>query len=445
MIKEEKEKNRKNPKQEFKLEIIRYFRTATITFIAATIFTILLSFHARSEMIKNLYVNKNERIKIERQIAKKIVARSDFTKSLSDSNYSICMQVGKLYETAGEYAKAEYAYYLAIQKAKSGVYTPYYRLAVTLIELGKIDEAEKLISSVSDKNNISLIRFKTRIYIILGDKYFVDNKYLKAANHYEKAYYYYCRLKKQDKIVKKAIEERLINSYLETASVIVKNGYNSDAVRFLNKALKLDPNNNAIKYKLAIIYSDLDPVKSIDYFEKLSEKIPQEIDHDAYSRALMKAATIKDIEGNNIQAKYYRYKIHSLDLFINQKVIYKDEIDTIIDSFEIKKILFRYRLKGTYRFQNNSARDIYKMTAEFVLKQKDKTKEVYTINCVDKREPLISNGDTTKEITVKFGKNIFTKKELDNYHIDIYLYKDPKFKTFIGSYKIPKKSFYSSN
>ena len=444
MIKEDKEKRRKNKKKEFTKELLGYFRTAAISFLAAATFTILLSFHARSEMIKNLYVHKEERLKFERQIAKKIVEHSDFTKSLSDSNYSICLQVGKLYETAGDFKKAEYAYYLAMQKAPNGIYTPIYKLVITLIELGKINEAESLITSVQDTNNLKLIRFKTRAYIVLGDKYMTEDKYLKAAENYEKANYYYSRLKKQDKIVKKSIEERLVEAYVATAGVIVKNGYGSDAVRFLKKALKYDPDNNTIKYRLAVIYADLDPIQSVEYFEELMEKIPQHIDPDIYSRALMKAATIKDIEGNNIQAKCYRYKIHSLDLFIDKKVIYKNEIDTYISNFQVKKVLLRYRLKAAFKFQNNSARDINKMTAEFVLRQKNKEKEIKTVNCVNKKKPLYSNGDKTKDVVVTFGENILTKKELQNYCIDIYLYKDPKFKTLVGTYELPDKSFYPS-
>ena len=439
MIKEEKEKNRANHKNENLNEILGYIKTGVISFIAAAIFTILLSFHARSEMIKNLYVNKTERSKIERKIAQKIVAHSDFTKSLSDNNYSVCLQVGNLYETAGDYHKAEYAYYLATQKAPSGVYTPFYKLAITLIELGKIDEAEKLISSVIDTNNINLIRFKTRAYIVLGDKFYDDRKYLKSADHYEKANYYYSRLKRQDKVVKKAIEDRLIKSYIDAANIIIQNHSNSDGVRFLKKALKYDPNNNIIKYRLAIIYADLDPIQAVDLFEYLINRIPQDIDPDVYSRALMKAANIEDIQGNAIKAKYYRYKIHSLDLFTNQKVIYNKEIDTYINSFKVKKVLFRYRIKAAFQFQNNSSSDIYKMTAEFVLRHKDENKEVTTIKCVNKKKPLLSNGDKTEEVVVDFGKNIFTKKELENYFIDIYLYKDPKFKTLVGSYKIPSK------
>ena len=36
---------------------------------------------------------------------------------------------------------------------------------------------------------------------------------------------------------------------------------------------------------------------------------------------------------------------------------------------------------------------------------------------------------------------IFTKKELEQYYIDIYLYKDEKYKTLVSTMKVPLKSF----
>ena len=53
---------------------------------------------------------------------------------------------------------------------------------------------------------------------------------------------------------------------------------------------------------------------------------------------------------------------------------------------------------------------------------------------------LESNGGITPIITAKFCKNIFTKKELEQYVIDIYLYKDEKFKTLISTMPVPLKS-----
>lgn len=442
MIKE-KQKNVEKKKTISQI-LMEYVKTVSISILVAAVFTTCLTIKARNDMIKNLYIDIAEREKMDEKIAKQLVAQSDLQESLSTKKYSICMQVGNLYETAKDYPNAQIAYELAVSRAKPGIYTHYTKLAGVLIAQEKFEEAEKIIKSVRDEKNVNLIKFKTRSYITMGDKYYSIGKFLSAAKSYEMAQFYYSRFSKKDKKITKSIQDRIVNAYIETAGVMVKNGYNSEAVRFLKKAEKYEPENYNIKYKLAIVYADLDPIKSVEYFEILFDKMPQNIDYSTYSKALIKAANIEDLQGNITQAKYYRYKIHSLDLLISNKVVYKNDIEVYLESFKIRKFLFKYRLKGVFVFKNVSSSDIFRMSADFVLKNGDKARESFTISVVNKDKPLLSNGGESEDIEVKFGKNIFTKKELSNYTIDIYIYKDPKFRTFLGNYKIPLKTIKST-
>jgi len=439
MIKE-KSKNKEN-KKTFGQICWEYTRTILCSFGVAAIITLSLTVRARNEMIKNTHDRPHDRVKVDQQIAKQVVAQSDMLESLPAKNYAVCLQAGKLYEAAGDYNNAQFAYELAVRKAKIGVYSAHGKLVALYVAHKKFEDADKLLDSVSDTGTVSLIKFKTRAFIDMGDKYYSIGKTLKAAKCYENAKYYYDKFSKKDKYVEEAIIKRLIKSYVDTADTLVKNGFNSDAAKFLLKAKKYAPNDYIIQYKLAIIYSDSDPVKAVDYFEPLLSKIPQNIDFNVYNRALMKAATIADLSGQPVKAKYYRYRIHSIDLILNQKVVYKDDIDIFCTSFSIKKFMFKYHLKGKYKIKNVSANDIFKMSVDFVLREGDKEKERYRFDCVSKKEPLLSNGSETSEIEVNFGKNIFTKKELEKYTIDIYAYKDEKFKTLVGSYRIPEKSF----
>ncbi len=443
MIKESNKKTRFEKKKKTIAQILAdYAKTAGISFLAALIFTLLLSFHARSEMIKNLYTNVREQQKIDEQLAKQLITKSDLMKDLRQKKYAICMQVGLLYEAAHDYTNAQSAYEIALNKARPGVYAPYYRLARVLIAQEKFKEAQDIIKSARDINNKRLVKFKTRSYIEMGDKYYSIGKFLSAAKSYEESKYYYDKFINKDSIVDNAIIDRIVTAYTETADIMVKNGCNSDAVRFLKKAEHYRPNNFNIRYKLAIIYSDLDPVKSVQYFEKLIEEQPQNIDYGVYSKALMKSANIADWEGNPTLAKYYRYKIHSLDIFINNKVIYKNDIEIYLDSFSVRKIWLKYNLKGKFRIKNISQTDIYKLSGDFVLRHRSKEKplEIVSRQFVSKKSPLFSNGGVTEAIDVSFGKNIFTKKELEQYVIDIYLYKDEKYKTLVSTMQVPLKT-----
>jgi len=435
-----KEKTKREPEITLAQELRGYVKTAGISFAAATLFTVLLSFHSRSEMIKNLYTNKVDRAQIEKQIAQQIVNHSDLTSSLTSKSYAVCINVGDLYYAAGDLQRAEYAYHLALQKSPNGVFAAHQKFATVLITQNKTKDAEEIINDVRDINTLKLIRFKTRTYIILGDKYYSESKFLKAAEAYEKANYYYNRLHKRDKVVHESILKRLVNSYIETAAIIIKKGgSSSDAVRFLKKALKYDSDNLQIKYRLALIYADLDPVIAIDYFDELMQKIPQDIDYMAFGKALIKAANIMDIQNNQIQAKYYRYRIHSLDLYTKNKVVYKNDINIELKSLKIKKVFFKYQLRNSYRIINVSSDDIKDLYAEFVLKKDDKVKQVIVVTCATKKLPLFANEPDGRKVDVILGKNIFTKNELQRYTIDIYLYKDPKFKTLIGSHRILQK------
>lgn len=441
MIKESKKKPKKKSKTQI---IMEYARTIAISFSVALVFTILLSFHARSEMIKNLYVNADEQQKMDEKVAKQIVMQSDLTKDLRTKKYTICLQVGNLYATANEYMNAEFAYRLAIEKAQTGVYTPYLRLIEVLVEQEKFDEARDVIKSVKDIQNKQLIKFKTRAYIVLGDKYYSIGKFLSAAKSYEQAKFYYDKFSKKDLKIDESIIVRITNAYIETANEMVKCGYNSDAVRFLKKAEKYSPKDFEIKYKLAIIYSDLDPIKAVDYFEPLLEKQPQYIDYGVYGKALMKAANIADLEGKPALAKFYRYRIHSVDIFVGEKVIYKNDIEVILNSFIVKKMWFKYKLRAKYKFKNISNNDIRNLSVDFVLRQNDKILETVTKKIVNPKIPLYSNGGETPNIEVIFGQHIFTKKELEQYAIDIYVYKDERYKTQLGTMNVPLKSVYSS-
>ena len=71
-----KEKKKPKLKKSFAAIAMEYLKTIAISFSAALIFTLLLSFHARSEMIKNLYINADEQQKMDEKVAKQMPNRT---------------------------------------------------------------------------------------------------------------------------------------------------------------------------------------------------------------------------------------------------------------------------------------------------------------------------------------------------------------------------------
>ena len=441
MIKEKKKNTKFNIKKTKLQILIECIRTIFCAFLCGTVITIGLVMHARNEIIKNPFLDPHEQSRLEKKIALEIISESDLLKDLTTKNYKYCMRVGEIYEIAGEYANSQKAYESAIKKTKPNNFTPYQKLIFVLVAQENFDEVDLLLDSIKDRTDKGLIKFKTRSYLTIGDKYYSMGKFLSAAKAYERARFYYNKFSKKDSEIEKSIMNRILNSYIKVADVMVKNGLNSDAVRYLKKAENYDNENFMIKYKLAIVYSDLDPELSVSYFDSLLKEIPQEIDYDIYNLALMKSANIVDLDGRTTQAKYYRYKIHSNDLYIKRKVIYKNDLEITINSFSRKKVLFSYPLKVTYGFLNTSNYDIKALTGDFILCQNDKPIETITKSVATNDTPLLISAEEPNLINIEFKKKIFTKKELDTYTIKIYLYKDKKFKTLVCENIIPKSSF----
>lgn len=446
MIKEKVKITKYNYKKPVKLIVKEYLKTIAISFLCGAVITTCLSIHAKNEMIKNIYANAEARQNINKQIALQLInSNSDLMNDMQKKNYSVCMHIGDIYETAGDYKNAEMAYRFAAEKSKPNDYKVAYKLICVLAAQEKFKEANKILTDIKDHPDKKLIKFKTRSNIVIGDKYYSIGKFLSAANQYEKAQFYYAKFSKRDNNIYESIQNRVCNAYIKTADTMVTMGYNSDAVRFLQKVEKQSPNNLKIKYKLAIILSDSDPEKSVSYLEKLLDKIPQDIDYGIYGNALMKAANIADLEGRHTEAKYYRYKIRSIDMFVNRKVIYKNDIETLINSFSVKKFFYKYPLKATYKFVNNSSINLTNVKCDFVLSNGDKQLETVTVRVADKKHPIYSNGGESEPVRIRFKKTILTRNELKNYTIKIYLYKDEKFKTLVAENRIPEKSFSLEN
>lgn len=443
MIKEKK-KSKYNIKKTTKQIVFEYLRTVGYSILLAIVITSSLAIHARHEMIKNIYAEDEIQQKLDKEVALKLIAQTDLLKDLKNKKYAVCLHVGELYEAAGDYKNAQIAYELAVEKAKPNTYTSFYKLICVLAEQEKFDKANSLLKGIKDFNSKKLVKFKTRSYLTLGDKYYSIGKFISAGKNYEKADFYYNKFAKKDAKIDDAIKRRIVNAYIQAADLMVKSGLNSDAIRYLKRAEKYSPKNFEIRYKLAIILADSDPEKSVEYFEPLLDEIPQEIDYAVYGRALMKAANIADLDNRPTQAKYYRYRIHSIDMFINRKVVYKNDIEVNLISFPIKKIFFTYPLRPSFSFINVSAMDIINLYADFELISNKKTLETVTVPISNRNKPLFSGALEPNLVTVNFKRNIFTKKELENYTIKIYIYKDKKFKTFIAEMSIPIKTINSN-
>lgn len=421
--------------------LIDYMRTILFSILVAAFITTCLVIKARNEMFEDILAQNHKQKLMDEKVAMEIITETDLLENLKNKTYQVCMHAGEICEIARDYKDAQIAYELAIEKSKLKTFKPYFRLIAVLAAQEKFDDANAVLDNVADVADKKLIKFKVHSYLTIGDKYYSIGKFLSAAKTYERAHFYYNRFSKKEEKIEESIKNRIIDSYIQVADIMVKSNMNSDAIRFLKKAEKYNSENFLIKYKLAIVLADSDPEKSVKYFEELLQERPQDIDYGVFNAALMKAANIADLDNRPTKAKYYRYKIHSNDLFVNRKVIYKNDVYIDLDSITAQKVFFTYPIELKFHLQNLSGTDITNLKAEFTLCNNDKDLETITLTVADPKRIFYANIDQPLDINMKFKRKIYTKKELENYAIKIYLYKDPKYKTFIQKTKIKVKSF----
>ena len=171
MIKEKKKKTKYNF-QKTKAQIIsEYLRTILCSILVAIVITTTLAIHARNEMIKDIFASAQEQKTLDRRTALEIITQTNLMKDLKNKKYAVCMHAGEIYEIAEDYIDAQKAYELAIQKAKPQNYKPYYKLICVLVAQEKFKDADAVLDNIRDYTDKNLIKFKTRSYLTIGDKY----------------------------------------------------------------------------------------------------------------------------------------------------------------------------------------------------------------------------------------------------------------------------------
>ena len=442
MIKEKKKKSKYSFEKTKKQIIIEYMRTIIASMVIAAMITACCVNKARNSIIENVTIKQKEEYTIEKELAYKIINESDITEHLEIKSAQECIKAGEIFEIVNYYKKAENAYKIAIKKSKINNYNAHFKLTCLYVNQSNFDKAIELINSVPDNSSQNLIKYKTKSYLALGDKYYSIGKFVKASNNYEKAKFYYSKTKRIDDVVLKSIDNRIYEAYLHASDELALASKNSVALDYLKKAEAINKDTPELEYRFAILYSDADPELSVKYINKIINKIPQYVDYSIYTKALTKSAIIADLDNRPNDAKHYRYKIHSIDLYLQRKVIYKEDIELLLKSFSIKKIFFTYKLQPTFNFTNATNMDYTNLYADFILYSNNKKIEQVTKQISDKKKPLYAYNNNTVDVPVEFKKHLLTKKELNDYSIKIYIYKDKKFKTYLGEIQVPTKSIH---
>lgn len=307
-----------------------------MTFITTLLIVILFCIGYMTTM----YIIKNPEFThykdSENELLVYLIEKYKFLEKQNPSNYVINLKLGILYEAKNELKEAEKEYKKAITKRPFRKYAPDFRLANMYINQKKIDEALYIVENIGDFYSLDMFNLKANFYYHLGDDYFIKGDYYAALNFYQTATFYYKKLPEYNF---KVINKRIVDCYVNIAKNEIEKGHIETAMAMFKKA-EVSNFQPILSYKLALLYYEVEPLKSLEYFEKTFKADPTIINYQLYVELLKNLETESKQNNDKLSADLYRTKLKNLERFINYTRVLQDDFEIKIYKKKFKKALF---------------------------------------------------------------------------------------------------------
>lgn len=270
-------------------------------------------------------------------------------------DYIINQNLGVLYELSFDLKKAENEFKKSIYKAPYYAYSPRIRLAELYMLKKDFLGANQQMRLIKDTRNNGLINEKSNFFYELGTALYDEGHYFDSIIAFQKSLFYKKKISTFTRINKDAV----VKAQIAYADFLVAQGENSDALMYLNKALK-ENNSAVIMYKLALLYADSDLNKSLEFFEKTFLYDPTVINYDIYEKVLSSLLKIAKDENSYIATQLYEKKLESIKKYRKVNIIKQGDISVDVVGSSIKNLFWGLGQESTiiYSVLNNSDEQI---------------------------------------------------------------------------------------
>lgn len=351
-------------------------------------------------------------------------------------NYGYNIRLGTLYSAKKDYDNAEKQFLIAVNKSPYTAFNARYQLATLYIKLNRLEEAQELMDSVTDRADKKLIKRKGEIYYQIGNRLYEQNMFMIAATKYEKAIFYFKRCNKK-KLHYAQIA--LSNAYEKIGDLYVERESLEDAIDYLKKADKLDE-RAIIDYKLALLYIESEPLTAAKYLDYVLKEDPELLDYYMYYDLLMKISESAGELGDTATKDLYEMKAKKFRDFAQNSLIYPNDllIDILDVNCDVLPETKSLQVNLKFLLRNNSPFNINNLTVELRFLENKELIHKYekTLFAFENIFPMGKQTDITL-ITTEIPAKILNPRE-DNITMQIYFYKNKKHKNLVKEVSIIK-------
>lgn len=325
------------------------------------------------------------------------------------------MRLAYIYKKVKEPEKAKIEFFRAIE-LKTKNYEANFELADMYVKQGNFELAEEILKPVqmssrkNDLKKLGLFYFEWARFITAIDLPEAIRKIKLARVYFKKAGSY----------GKEKADLELAGLYGEIADKLVSVGKTQDALDVLHISLKFSENAVAY-YKLALIYKEMDPDKSMEYFEKAFTLDENVAARDVYISLLNKKADSLKSKGKDKLAKFYYAKAYKVGHSGKLPFWAQENVFVNILGVNYSQNLEKDSLTPgvTFRVMNFEKTDIQDLVARVVYKEKDSVIDEQDIEVANMEKPLASYEST---IPISVAASIPLNNLLTDHTIKIEVY-----------------------
>lgn len=407
-----------------KIDIYPYIQTILWAIFLACLFSGGVIYYAQYDVINNSYSRYNDKALME-YIRNTVIIQNEDLEFNHPDDYRIDIHLGYLHSVVKEYDKAEEYYLKAVQKAPDGIYRPVYELASFYIERGRYDEARNILETFPQVPQTPVIKYQSYLYRKLGDAFYKQGLYGYALNEYENSLSYWKKLRRPEPKYMREVNNNIYNTANKLADLCINNDKVGEGITYLNMAEKAKPKDFNIQYKLALATAETDPERSYKYFKKLFKEDPTRVDYISYYNLIQSLIYQYESEGDDINAKLYRFRAQHLMEEVEKSLIYPRDVDFRITNISLYKFGNQSKILIKYNLQNISQNTIKQLTMEVVYKLNGKKFETYRENLIENGNYLFAGNSIKDGTIVPKTHRRYKKSDYSKISAEIYLYKYP--------------------